>query len=442
MPDLDWRKGIDFFVDQQVFIDVVHGNERVVEISAHTELTTFEQRGDDLYLEGSILFTAYLEEAGATASDDAPDVRVEHVQHRMPFDVLVPVSAQVAGLLSVEVAVPDCTIEILGPGWVHIRSVLHVDGLSASGGYTAHCGAQEAICPAAPATATEDPSEELDFGVPAGEATQASDAPELTTNATASRPFSFDDLLQPFPTHPFTAPPNENVADMAMARTQDDAVSHDEGKATWRDLLHGSDRALEGDPQGDSQTQFHFESTRLDPESSLPGARKQNELLHDMATEFSSQSDAQEQTRSEQVPGIPFPAPIAPVPVPAPVEPLTGAPSIHAHFDIVSVQQEVIEEQPVPIPLAPVEEVTKDLQMSYTATPETPVTMSASEWFWKTLNIPTAEETKYRMRFRIVQETETLDEIAARYNLSMAELLRVNPDAQGVTTGALLYIPS
>ena len=80
-------------------------------------------------------------------------------------------------------------------------------------------------------------------------------------------------------------------------------------------------------------------------------------------------------------------------------------------------------------------------QASYTAVPDQVEEMTAAEWFWKTLSIPVGE-TRYTLKYRIVQAEETLEEIAGFYHVQMTDLLMVNHlQSDYVTPGDILYIP-
>ncbi len=291
LADRDNQQPIELFIDQQVFIDVVRGNEQVDEFAAHTEVTAFERRGSDLYLEGNILFTAYLD-AGAerpkggdqgALADGTLRADVEHLQHRMPFDLSVPVSAQSTGMFSVQVQVPEATVDVLGPGWLHIRALLQVEGLPQDGGYAAHCGAQEVVVPASPDGLAGGLA-----GVPAsdfwgaGQHADAQSAGEQSalqqpddgqstgdqpSDATEPQSYDYSDLLAPFsvtepsappawdtfaPTGPFADYQNADRPAQALGATRDGAPAEDDeaesslSESGWKHQLQGADRALHG----------------------------------------------------------------------------------------------------------------------------------------------------------------------------------------------------
>jgi stage VI sporulation protein D len=487
VTNMDWRQGVELYVDQQVFIDTVHGNERVVDVSAHTELSTFEQRGDSLYLEGNILFTSYLESMPLDAIDGgANETHVEHVQHRMPFDLLVSVNAQVAGLLSVQVTVPDSSLDVLGPGWVHIRGNIHVDGLSAEGGYTAHCGAQEAIVSPSPSFLSQlvpelEPSSQEEAIVKVIDDNYEESAESVENKK--FRPLLFEDLLQPYSVNSTslqefageetvdsgTKPTDWFATDpMAYARTQSvdpdfeesdpkdtpavidlDLPESSQGASDWKEQLFEADRAF----NGNDAPHFHFEHVQLnEDDEQLPLLDTEKILQSLTETELHEVPAEDVLSRSEWSDALQTQDEIFTITSHVPFE---GIPSLDAHFNVLAAEQhverQVMDQKEYPTvqssfiqnePIAETDVSPKEMQMSYTSVPEAPVDMTAAQWFWKTLNIPSASEPSYTLRFRIVQERDSLEEIASRYNVSVSEILRANPAAGNVAAGTLLYIPS
>ncbi|MCY0901796.1 MAG: hypothetical protein OWU32_06345 [Firmicutes bacterium] len=438
MAEYSFRQTIELFIDQQVFIDLVHGDEKVAEFSALTEVTSFEQRGESLYLEGNILFTAYVEQSGGSAGEPAaepPDAVVEHIAHRMPFDVTVPVDAQIAGMLSVTVQVPDATVDILGPGWIHIRALAQVQGLSPDGGYTAHCGAQEAVVPAqgalhAPVNVAH-PSQGDAAAIQASEADLSVATPEFPMPAAA--PLSFSELVAPSLRAQERAQDDE-----AEAQEHDPAAGESLSEVGWKEQLAGADRALFGTfnpyrsgsqdaeakpPLKEEVAHFHFEAVDLEPRD--PKADP-SAAIAKLKTEF-------ENARSEWHDAV-----LQPAPEPAPVIVPTPTPVVDLNVNVNAVHiaktHEIVEgSEPTPA---------GEVAMSYTAVPETQVNdWTAAQWFWNTLNIP-AGESSYKMKFRIVHDEDTVDDLATRYQLSQTDLLRANPSMEsGLIPGELLFIP-
>lgn len=417
MVNLDWRKPIELFVDQQVYMDAVRGYEEVSEFSAVTEVTTFEQRGDELRLEGNILFTAFLESGPGRDADgaSAPANPVDQVMHRMPFDLSVPVEHQVAGPLNVSLEVSEATIDVLGPGWLHIRALIKIDGLSGAGGYVAHCGAQEATV--GPQARPEPSSPEST--ATAGHTVAVEPTPGVepsTAGAGSAEP-------------PADGAPVGDLEPVAMGETrrekseeERDSLSH----AGWKERLAGADRALDGgfspfrtgrpgaqdegtalpgtvEEEKESVAEFHFEAARSE----------QGEVIG-----YTEQVSREHVTRDHA----------------AQVEPYMAAQGVGQGTGPHAQGAEGAE------PSATVGE--GGLQASYGAMPESAVNMTAAQWFWKTLNVPRSD-VRFTMKFRIVQSEESLEDIAQEYRVSTTELARANRLTQEtVDPGSLLYIPA
>ena len=496
----------ELFVDQQVFVDAVRGNEQVEEFSALTEVTTFEQRGENLYLEGNVLFTAYL--ADQASPDSASDARegagaVEHLQHRMPFDLSLPASAQEPGLLSVSVHVPDATLDILGPGWIHLRAVLEIEGLKAAGGYTAHCGAQEAIVPPLVQPVREE-------------------------QAIVSESLSLDELLEPFTliddqkeaAPQEAAPPEElreeireepplSPASLDKPQVQQGSPLREPASASqsfasssalqWQQDLQGADRALHGTPPFASMMS-PFKTGRAPRDHESSEVVQEHTSFTQWVTEdvHSTISHLSAELTADKGSDAAFEVTVdSATDITADIEPdLTAATrgddladghvddDFHFHFEHVNLppedpkwlpglgdsamanvlpsssspEQRVLAQDEEVKEVEEVREVISDLseplvaevsavendshvQATYKIAPEPEVSMTTTEWFWKSLNVPSGE-THFTMKFRIVQASETLDDIAQVYRVSLADLVRANPSTQdGLSPGALLYIP-
>ena len=362
----------DLFLDQQVFMDAVHGNERIDQYSAYTEVTTFEQRGDELRLEGHILVAAYLERDGEA------NAQVEHVEHRLPFEVTVPVYAQVPGMLNVKVQVPELDLEILGPGWLHLEALLLVEGLSSEGGVTVTCGAQEFRIDAQDPEGAEEVSDTAITGA-------AIEAPEA-------------------------GPPAYVVFE------SDESLS----ESGWKKQLQGADRAFHG-------------AGEIREEMAEPAPKEAEESMSvwEVPADFSQRVESPLSMRGE-------------------AEPQEREPTSESRSDLAREEQVPVFPEPIdtilpfgkvenPSPL--VSQETGVPSASYTALPEQAEPMTAAEWFWKTLSIPDGE-TRYTLKYRIVQAEESLEEIAGYYRVQLTELMAVNHLQSGYASpGDILYIP-
>ena len=483
VADLGWRKPIELFIDQQVLIDTVSGGEHVAEFSALTEVDTFEQRGEDLYLEGHILFSAFLDAPAAPELSAGPEQEegaggVRQIQHRMPFDLTLPVAAQGAGTLNVTVEVADAVLDVLGPGWIHIRALLTVDGLAAGGGYTAHCGAQEAVvAPAPPPPGAS--------GDAADSALQASPEPAPGAGVSArpeaagvrsaeraepadGRPPTYERLFGAGAAAFGQAPPPAPGGGFAERESSLSA----EG---WKSQLEDADRALHGpfspfrtgratpaeeaavlsakDPEDGAVAHFHMEGAEADANDAEPEQARGDAAGPDgTAATAGPGAEAETAARTEWNGGVTSP--------PSESEPRSPLPPGSAQGEMGAREFADADGAVAAFPLwqggaaktpaaasfaaesssssASAEE---GVQTSYNAIPEAPVEMTAAEWFWKTMGVP-AEEARFTMKFRIVQEAETLEEIAQVYRVSAAELQRANQlRSDVVETGDLLYIP-
>ncbi len=380
----------DLFLDQQVFMDAVHGNERIDQYSAYTEVTTFEQRGEQLFLEGNILISAYLEREEMVAGE----AQVEHVEHRLPYEVMVPVYAQIPGMLSVKVQVPELEVEILGPGWLHLEALMLVEGLSAEGGAIVTCGAQEfKFEPQQYEEAMDEPVDE--------ETMVETEAPEAVRQ---EKVFESDDSFS---------------------------------EVGWKKQLQGADRAFHGSDDSSAIDDVPLQAV---DQVEWNHDTEQNEFMAtrsvedsapqwDVPADFKEKADSQHsetmvpnETRTdlekeEQVPIFPEP------------EAVVTEHRQESEMVLEMTKSLIVEEAETP-------------QASYNAVPDqSEQMMTAAEWFWKTLSIP-AGDSRYTLKYRIVQAEETLEEIAGYYHVQMTELLMVNHlPSDYVTPGDILYIP-
>lgn len=465
MVNLEWRKPIELFIDQQVFIDAVRGHEEVSEFSAVTEVTTFEQRGEHLHLEGNILFTAFMEYPSQTEMDaEFPNATaVEQVQHRMPFDISVPVDHQVAGPLNVSMEVSDATIDVLGPGWLHIRALINVEGLSGDGGYVAHCGAQEAVVgPLAepgdsmtePGDSMAEPGDSMAHMEQGTAQTGRDGVPSSTVP-----PFTVHADAEASPAPQAQPEPVEQGESVAMGEARREAGEEAMGEAKreageeadnslseagWKTQLADADRALGGGfnpfrtgrpaPQEeltalsageardvDSVAEFHFEALRSE-QGDIIGNKEDRESVRQMDAAdgpqgvlFTERTDSGVKRAGHMMEDAPITADAS-----------DAQPSSQSSVGPAAAPTAVSE---------------ASLQTSYSAVPEVAVNMTAAEWFWKTLNVPKSE-VRFTMKFRIVQAEESLEDIAQAYRVTTTELLRANRLTQeSVDPGSLLYIP-
>lgn len=153
MSDMDRAPLIRVQVDQEVFVDSVREGDQLEDATVATEVTSFDRVGDAYVLEGAIVFAGYAnrsnqspdsEASGASSSAlDFSDGVIQHVHHRMPFFLRVPLTSQPRGLVNVASRISRWNLEVLEEGWVHVTADLNIVGLNGQHGYHFQCGAQE-----------------------------------------------------------------------------------------------------------------------------------------------------------------------------------------------------------------------------------------------------------------------------------------------------------
>ncbi|MCY0870091.1 MAG: LysM peptidoglycan-binding domain-containing protein [Firmicutes bacterium] len=491
MTQPDERDVMTLAIDQQAIVDGVTGQENVEEFTAVTEVTAFEQRGDQWYLEGNILFSAFLksqgrrvwaDEAGPDVDDEVSGAQLAQVQHRMPFDLTVPVQDRGAGPVGVAVVVPEAELTIVDPGMIGITGLLVIEGLPTHAGYIAHFGAQEQVRgprPAEPgserlrqAADAVDPRAEgsplwrpgASDGVDGAGVVDAPAAPFVPrASSSADDPgkalSALDETMASPPMWPFksgvapqleqedTVPstdlaPDEYVGETTFAveamRTHvgeqaqepdgSDGATRDAPCADESDAPNPAERA-----SGWPSSAFAHLQGRWEEESSTP-PREPERQPADPASTGAGGDDTHDAVALRGEPVAP-PAPSGSETAPGDSE----SPVPHQHAPdaapaaVESVPAKRDAERPAAGSMQP--------QAAYVPTPEPPVEMSARQWFWSTLGIPDSDET-YTLTFRIVQSADTVEEIAARYGTTVAELVSVNRLEQSeVMAGSVIRIP-
>lgn len=476
MSEEERTRKIVLKVDQQVFTDVVHGDESIEEYSAPTEVVTFEQRGESFFLEGNILFSAFLREPEElSASVEASSIK--HMRHRMAFDLRVPVSGQSQTMLSVSVEMPEAELSVLGPGWVHVKGLLEIAGLDDCQGYVAHCGAQEILVPPRADVLAGDgealsefefskntpPSKPLESNGAVPEQAPE-DAVLLRSDEEPLKPYEMKDLSG-LAYQAWTEQTHGLSSQLQASGEQGDEIngqSESLSELGWKTHLVEADRALFGTAAESAvEEQTRLEPTANKEESAEVAMRKEEQNERALAEPVDSRDETVElQTFHFESSDISTKQSIN-----KESSPVSERSAIdQSLFGSGGVSEAIVETHLSPFesnnvkPIDPVFPIAEEHmertekkyavpdgdggpQMSYTAVPETRVEMSAAEWFWKTLNIP-AGESVYKMTFRIVRGKETLEEIAASYNLTVTQLLHANASLeQPIADGALLYIP-
>lgn len=154
MSETDRAPFIRLSVDQEVFIDTVRDTDKIDDANVATEVTSFDRVGDAYVLEGAIVFAGYLTrthgslehvelEADALSFGFDDGQYVQHVHHRMPFVLRVPVKSQQRGIVNVASRIAGWKLSVISAGWIRVVADLNIVGLNGGDGYHFQCGAQE-----------------------------------------------------------------------------------------------------------------------------------------------------------------------------------------------------------------------------------------------------------------------------------------------------------
>lgn len=155
LSDLDRAPLVRVQVDQEVFVDTVRAGDQLQDATVATEVTSFDRVGDAYVLEGAIVFAGYVHQQRRNEPGDAGDSlvtnstldfeqgTVQHVHHRMPFVLRVPIRSQPRGLVNVASRISRWNLAVLEAGWVQVTADLSIVGLNGQQGYHFQCGAQE-----------------------------------------------------------------------------------------------------------------------------------------------------------------------------------------------------------------------------------------------------------------------------------------------------------
>lgn len=144
---------VQFEIDQEIFLDSVSEGTVIEDAAVSTEVTLFERVGDAYVLEGAIVFAGYARSSAdrgdGILQDDFDvlslerDAIVNHFHHRLPFILRVPVKAQPKGIVNVNSRIASWDLQVISEGWIRIRGDLTLIGLNVTDGYHFECGPQE-----------------------------------------------------------------------------------------------------------------------------------------------------------------------------------------------------------------------------------------------------------------------------------------------------------
>ncbi|WP_067933031.1 LysM peptidoglycan-binding domain-containing protein [Alicyclobacillus kakegawensis] len=485
MNESDRTPGVHLDIQQEVFLDVVRDGDVIEDATVATEVTSFERIGDAYVLEGAIVFAGYIQRGEADEGlpeqemDDIlgfgiADGSVEHVHHRMPFTFRVPVSGQPRSVMNVTSRIARWKLEVVGTGWVRVVADLAIFGLNAEEGYHFQCGAQEegdawfGQAPHLDAGADADWVDSPQTRV-ANEPSEVPDSASANETQNQSAEEEFELVRGPGQ--------SDDAADaISWARGGADAQApQPEGQGEPKSLsgeLKHYDRALAG-KDGESQPQVHAEA-----EPGQEGVREAASEPWDARTQREEEGDAasglepppaRESAREDgtAIAEYEFEHQLS-------ADEMKRPPAAVAESGLLDTVRDFTDEGlTAPIGLGPqirygsrpddnsprgagdgraaaaADSVSKESVPSDGA-----VTESDAAWdeaqdksgvshMWSFVDFSAPERT-YTMRFAIVLEEESVDDLAERLGCSRQELLRINRLSSGTTlyAGQTLLIPS
>ncbi|WP_029420091.1 LysM peptidoglycan-binding domain-containing protein [Alicyclobacillus macrosporangiidus] len=510
MSDTERAPVIRLNVDQEVFIPAVREGDRVEDATVATEVTSFHRVGDAYVLEGAIVFAGYLTRPGTQTPAEEDSFSLDfgdtafgqHVHHRMPFVLRVPVKVQPRGIVNVASRITHWQLDVVGPGWVRVLADLSIVGLNGQQGYHFQCGAQEAGD-----VFFDSASAEPDAAAQGEPASGGGDTrPDVTPYALArgvgrSRADDFQSAARHAgdPPHaameaisgarqgvgPADASDVRDEADVApdAADARDDAEAWVAEEPGAKEQLVGFDRLMDG-----GATMAQDAGDAGDPEEALAVDDREDQEAPRADTEADAWPEPEASFRS--------PEPWPEVSRSAPAEDASGSgwtpddgfldrPWTEMEFEhqlppddlheAAGAGSPVQEERFVPsrgfsdsgfqatagfvqTPVsygAPPEAQSSPLAESPSAQSQSPVdarsdasgpdrgeavpTVDNSLWSFVDFNAP---ERTYTLRFAIVMEDESLESVAERLGVTTAELMRVNRlTSDTVYAGQCLLVP-
>lgn len=394
-------------VDQEVFIDAVRDGDTVEDATVATEVTSFERAGDAYVLEGAIVFAGYLKRASdadpqVEPDDDilaygmADDGVVQSIHQRLPFSLRVPMTAQPRGIVNVASRIQSWKLEVIGSGWMRIQSDLQITGLSGQRGYHFTCGAQEQGDLLLEDVVQVEP--EADIAVAAHQADGPGGDVSRGTPSNAS------------PSVPDARTDPDAVSDARQGHGWEDVgvSSAPSGARSTKDDLQHFDRAFAGSgdpPRGaDGWTQFDVEHQVDAPVHPHTGAV--NDTRDEMFVPSRSFSTEGFRPTSGFVPQV----------------------NVGTNFG------ESGEPEPVP----PLE--TEATQFGEDADVRNWSGLPSTLWSFVNFNGP---EHSYTLRFVIVEQDETLDDISDRVGCPKSDLMVSNRlTTETARAGQTLLIPA
>jgi stage VI sporulation protein D len=425
------------------------------------------------------------------------ELTVQQIHCRMPFTLEVPITAQRTEFLNVLARVGTWNVSVLGPKWIHVRAELVINGLSGEAGYRFRCGTQEeGISSTQPfASAMNREVQEESWGAepksvdPELEGAYPFSMPFTTPFVTPSHPLSWD-RQWPEPIRSSSKPAaeepvsQEHFDQQAIEERVDDSALQP-GETGWErspvspsmaeveeEIQEESVRSAEQsepeteEPSQESSITFHFEeiaeSSVLHPEPTfqlnIQGKSQQESDPFEQPSSVKPYGvlDIIQQRESSAVSRV----------TPDRTEPESESQSFYVELSqeaepiVPVVVQEthvvqevpVVQETPQELMIDTVAESsdTTDVELEEESSASVTVVTEKKRLNWDEERVylwtelyPFLEDTFQTVKFRIVQENESMDRIAEAYRLTTLDLMRANHlQSEQIESGQLLYIPN
>jgi hypothetical protein len=148
------QRTIQVRVDRQCEVPELKGTESLEDMTMATEITSFAREGDAYVLQGFIEMIGFAssgergwqdgwtEPEGFLFDAVTNEGGFRRIEQRLPYELRVRADDQESEVLRVKTKLGSWDVHVLGPGLLHIRTDLIVEGLSGSG-YYFRCGEQE-----------------------------------------------------------------------------------------------------------------------------------------------------------------------------------------------------------------------------------------------------------------------------------------------------------
>lgn len=431
-------------IDQEIFSQVARAGDTVEDATVASEVISLAREGSVYEIEGAIVFAGYVRNSELETTDESADgEEMEHIHHRLPFTLRVPVESQQPNVINIKSRLSGFALNIVSDNWLNVQGNLEIHGLRADEGYHFRCGGQEEGTAFFRDDQKNDAAEKL-----------TSEAPEVTDEA-------------------------DDAADLITA-----------GEDDWRFAPEEDHHLEEGDEAEDGNLEFEFRGAQENAEErgheefvgekvsearqghgwSDDGAQTdaragasseetvepiRNELAH-LDRHFVSQPkapDALQENRSAQNPE-PEKEPIASFEFEHQLEEGLEDPN-HRERNEKEASTEVRGDEAVEETWRPrftiasvvnteddvneAESIVDETEERHEVATTSPSVTDSDLWSFVDFNGP---EPRYSLKYVVVMEEETMELVAERCGCVTSELERMNPWTQGqVRPGQALYIP-